>query len=231
MTVKAVVFDLDGTIVAFNIDYMAVRAEVRNLLMKEGFPASILSTKESIFEVLKKAQIFLKNQNKPRRKFEDIRSQASAIAEKFEFEAARTTSLLSGAAEALKEVKKMRLKIGLCTVNGDRATEYLLKKFRIAQYFDAKITRDEVENVKPSSDHLEAVLATLEVNAEEAVVVGDGIGDMKCATNLQAVAVGLTTGVSTAAELMNAGANYIITSITDLPSLIESINDVSNHSG
>ncbi len=61
MAVKAVVFDLDGTIVTFNIDYMTVRAEVKSLLIKEGFPASILSTKESIFEMLKKAEIFLKN--------------------------------------------------------------------------------------------------------------------------------------------------------------------------
>ncbi len=227
MAVKAVVFDLDGTIVTFNIDYMAVRAEVKSLLMKEGFPASILTTKESIFEMLKKAEIFLKNQKKPRRKFEEIRSQALAIAEKFEFEAAKTTSLLSGTVEALKEVRKMRLKIGLCTVNGDRATEYLLKKFKIAKYFDAMTTRDEVRNVKPSSEHLETVLAALEVNAEEAIVVGDGIGDMKCATELQAVAVGLPTGVSTAAELMNAGADYIITSITDLPGLIESVNQTS----
>ena len=225
MTVKAVVFDLDGTIVAFNIDYMTVRAEVRNLLIKEGFPASILSSKESIFEMLKKAEIFLKNQKKPKRKFDEIRTQALAIAEKFELEAARTTSILSGAVETLKEVKKMRLKIGLCTVNGDRATEYLLKRFRIGQYFDALITRDKVENVKPSSEHLEAVLACLDVNAEEAVVVGDGTGDMKCAMELQSVAVGLPTGVSTAADLTNAGANYIITSITDLPNLIEAVNE------
>ncbi len=227
MAVKAVVFDLDGTIVTFNIDYMTVRAEVKSLLIKEGFPASILSTKESIFEMLKKAEIFLKNQRKPPKKIDEIRSEALAIAEKYEFEAAKTTSLLSGAVESLKEVRRMQLRIGLCTVNGDKATEYLLKRFRIAQFFDATITRDRVKNVKPSSEHLEAVLTALEVNAEEALVVGDGIGDMKCAAEVKAVAVGLPTGVSTAADLMNAGANFVITSVTDLPALIESINEKS----
>jgi hypothetical protein len=34
------------------------------------------------------------------------------------------------------------------------------------------------------------------------------------------MAVGLSTGISTQKELMNAGANYLITSIADLPSLI-----------
>jgi len=37
--IRAVVFDLDGTIVKFNIDYKAVRAEVRSFLIKEGMPA------------------------------------------------------------------------------------------------------------------------------------------------------------------------------------------------
>jgi phosphoglycolate phosphatase-like HAD superfamily hydrolase len=35
------------------------------------------------------------------------------------------------------------------------------------------------------------------------------------------MAVGLSTGVSTQKELMNAGANYLVTSIADLPSLVE----------
>lgn len=36
MVVKAVIFDLDGTIVAFNIDFKAVRAEVRSFLISIG---------------------------------------------------------------------------------------------------------------------------------------------------------------------------------------------------
>ncbi|MCL6578361.1 MAG: hypothetical protein K6T73_03130, partial [Candidatus Bathyarchaeota archaeon] len=59
--IKAVVFDLDGTITSFNIDYRAVRAEVRSYLIKKGLPASVLSVNESIFEMLKKTEIFLKN--------------------------------------------------------------------------------------------------------------------------------------------------------------------------
>jgi len=41
---------------------------------------------------------------------------------------------------------------------------------------------------------------------------------------LKAIAVGLSTGVSTIEHLKSTGANYIVTSITDLPVLVEKIS-------
>jgi HAD superfamily hydrolase (TIGR01549 family) len=224
MAVKAVVFDLDGTIASFNIDYKAVRAEVRSFLIRAGLPASILSVNESIFEMLKKTEIFMKNNGKSEKSMNANRNVALAIAEKYELEAAKTTSLLPGVLETLKALKKMRLKIGLCTINSKKSTEYILKRFGIAEFFDAVTPRDSVKYVKPSTEHLEASLKALRANPEEAMVVGDGVGDMKCARELKAFAVALPTGVSSPKELVGSGADYIVTSITDLPTLIEHIN-------
>jgi beta-phosphoglucomutase len=224
MAVKAVVFDLDGTIASFNIDYKAVRAEVRSFLIRAGLPASVLSINESIFEMLKKTEIFMKNNGKSKKAFINIRSEALEIAEKYELEAAKTTSLLPGILEILKTLKKMNLKIGLCTINSEKSTNYILKRFAIANFFDAATPRDDVKYVKPNAEHLETTLRALEVNAEETVVVGDGVSDMKCARELNAIAVGLPTGVSSPKELISSGANYFITSITDLPALIEYLN-------
>ena len=224
MAVKAVVFDLDGTIASFNIDYKTVRAEVRSFLIREGLPASVLSINESIFEMLKKTEIFMKNNGKSEKSMNANRNEALAIAEKYELEAAKTTSLLPGVLETLKALKKMRLKIGLCTINSKKSTDYILKRFGIAEFFDAVTPRDSVKNVKPSTEHLEASLEALKTNAEEAMVVGDGVGDMKCAKELRAIAVALPTGVSSPKELVDSGANYIVTSIADLPTLIEHIN-------
>ena len=224
MVVKAVVFDLDGTIASFNIDYKTVRAEVRSFLIRAELPASVLSINESIFEMLKKTEIFMKNNGKSEKTMTETRDKALAIAEKYELEAAKTTSLLPGILETLKALKKMSLKIGLCTINSERSTNYILKRFAIAEIFDAVIPRDSVKYVKPNTEHLEAVLKALGVNPEEAMVVGDGVSDMKCARELNAIAVGLPTGVSSPKELINSGANYFITSIADLPTLIEYIN-------
>jgi phosphoglycolate phosphatase len=222
--IRAVVFDLDGTIVKFNLDFRAVRAEVRSFLIKEGMPASVLSLNESIFEMLKKAEIFMKNNGKPPAKIEEVRRKALAIAEKHELEAAKTTSLQPGITEVLKTLKDMGLKVGICTVNSQKSAEYLLKKFGINKFFDAVTARDNVKNVKPSIEHLEATLKALGVDPKEALVVGDSVADMKCAKELGAIAVGLPTGVSTPKELADAGANYVITSIMDTSTLIGQIN-------
>jgi len=225
--IKAVVFDLDGTLASFNVDYKAVRAEVRNFLIKRGLPASVLSTNESIFEMLKKTEIFMKNNGKSEKAIKETREKALAIAEKHEMEAAKGTSLLSGVAETLKALKKTGLKMGICTINGEKSTNYILKRFGISDFFDAVIPRNKVKYVKPNSEHLEATLKGLGVNPDEAVVVGDATVDIKCAKELKAIAVGLPTGVASTKQLINSGANYLITSIIDLPTLIEYINKAS----
>jgi HAD superfamily hydrolase (TIGR01549 family) len=224
MTVRAVVFDLDGTLASFNVDYRTVRAEARSLLIRSGLPASILSINESIFEMLKKTEIFVKNNGQSKEAFAKIRSKVLAIAEKYELDAAKTTSLLPGVSETLKTLKKMGLKIGLCTINSEKSTSYILKRFRIAKFFDSITPRNSVEYVKPNTEHLEATLKALDIKPEEAVIAGDSRIDMKCAKELKAIAVGLPTGVSSPKELIDSGANYLITSLTDLPNLIDYVN-------
>jgi HAD superfamily hydrolase (TIGR01509 family) len=221
MTIKAVIFDLDGTITAFNLDYMTLRSEVRSFLIKTGVPASVLFVNESIFDMLNKTEIFLKNSGKSTRTFEKVRNEALAIAERHELEAAKTTCLLPNVLETLKILKEMGLKIGLCTVNSEKSASYILKTFGIASFFDAVIPRNKVKRVKPSGEHLETVLKALKVSPKEALLIGDATRDMECARELKVMAVGLSTGVSTQKELMDAGSNYLVTSIADLPSLVE----------
>jgi len=223
--VEAVIFDLDGTLAHFNLDYKTLRAEVRSYLMRIGVPASVLNVNESIFEMLKKAEIFVKNSGKPAEAFEEVRSQALTIAEKYEMEAASTTSLLPGANETLKELKRMNLKIGLCTTSSEKAANYILKRFKIEEYFQIVVARNRVKYVKPHTEQFEVALKALDASLQTAVIVGDSVVDMQSAKELKAIAVGLPTGMSTMEQLMNTGANFIITSLSDPPILIKKINE------
>jgi HAD superfamily hydrolase (TIGR01509 family) len=229
VTINAVVFDLDGTIATFNLDFKTLRAEVRSYLLNMGVPSSVLATNENIFEMLQKTELFLNNKGKTAA-VEEIRFGAMGIAEKFELEAASQTSLLPGVIETIKALKEMGLKIGLCTINGRKSTELILTRFKVAKYFDAVAPREKTVQIKPSPEHCQAALQELNVSSSETVVVGDSVADMKGAKELKAIAVGLPTGVSTKEQLIREGANYIITSIIDLPSLIEQINKLQNAS-
>jgi len=221
MTIKAVVFDFDGTIVNFNLDYKTARAEVIEYLGTQGFPRSQLSLNESVFDMLKKVEISMRNNGKTQKEFSNIRKTVLALLEKYEIESASSTSLVPGILETLKALKKMKLKLALFTVNSKKSINYILDTFRLKSFFDAVVTRDSVPTVKPNPVHLETALKKFKVKPAEAVVVGDSVWDMKSAQELNVFAIGVTFGVSSPEELTQAGANCLISSPTDLIPLIE----------
>ena len=224
LAIEAVIFDLDGTLANFNLDYKTLRSEVRTYLMSIGVPASVLDVNESIFEMLKKAEIYVKNSSKSTDAFAKVRNHALSIAEKYEMEAASTTSLIAGAVETLKDLQKMNLKMGLCTTSSEKAANYILQRFKIDGFFKVVVPRDKVKYVKPHTEQCELALKTLAVHPKAALIVGDSAADMQSAKELKAIAVGLPTGLTTTEQLMTNGANYIVTSLNDLPVLIKEIN-------
>ncbi|MCL2359180.1 HAD family hydrolase [Candidatus Bathycorpusculum sp.] len=222
MDIEAVIFDLDGTLVAFSLDYKALRGEVREYLLRIGVPLSVLHVNEGVFDMLQNAEIYFKNNGKSE-VFCEARMQSLAIVQKYEKDAAAVTSLMPGALETLKELKEMKIKLGLCTISSKTTTDYLLDRFKIKDYFEISVTRDGVKRVKPDTEQHESVIETLGVRPEAVLVVGDSVVDMQSAKALKIIAVGLPTGISTKEQLIKNGANYIITSLIDLPGLIKNI--------
>ena len=225
MPIKAVILDLDGTVSLFNLDYKTVRALVKGYLMNRGVPGSILSLKESVFDMLGKTEMWAEHSGKAEKFLDEVLGDASDITERFELEAAANTSLLPGVMDTLKALREMGLKTGLCTINSENSVNRILQRFSIAALFDVVISRNQVRHVKPNPEHLAAALKVLGVPPEETMVVGDSRVDMQSAKELEAVAVGLPTGVSTVEQLMNSGADYVVTSMVDLPVLLARLNN------
>ncbi len=222
--IKAVIFDLDGTLVDFTLDYKALRAEVLQFLAKHGFPRSVFSMKENFFRTLEKAEIYMKNNGAKEKDFQRIRKSVFSIANRYEMEAAHKTNLVPGVLETLKALRGKGLKMALCTANDEKPTEYVLRRFRLTSFFDSVITRQSVKNVKPNPAHLEATLKALEVNPEEAVVVGDSVYDMQCAQGLGVTAIGITSRTSSK-ELTRAGAAHLTSSFIELPNIIGQLGE------
>ncbi len=79
MPVEAVIFDLDGTLAHFNLDFKALRGEVRGYLIRAGVPTSVLNVNESIFEMLTKSRDILQKRRQIKfaaKVFEEVRSQS-----------------------------------------------------------------------------------------------------------------------------------------------------------
>ncbi|MFC1488054.1 HAD family hydrolase [Thermoproteota archaeon] len=223
--IKDVVFDLDGTLITFNLNIKSCRSEVIKYLTQQDFPRSLFSLKETAFDMLVKVKQHIIAEGIDIQKFTKIKKWVFSIVESFELEAAKTTKMFPGIPETLKELRKMDLKIALCTINGKKATRHILKRFQINQLFDALITRDIVPEVKPNPVHLQTTLEALNVEHKEAVIIiGDSTKDMVCARKLGILAVGVTTGLSSKESLINSGAHYIVSSANEILPIIQRLN-------
>ena len=166
----------------------------------------------------------MKENGKDEQEFVKLKENVIAVVERYEAKAARETNLILGIVETLKTLKRMRLKIALFTANGEKSTNHILRRFRLRQFFDTIITRESVLAVKPDPAHLEAALKALKVRPEEAIVVGDSVRDIQCARRLKVLAVGVATGFSSIEELARAGADYLASSSTDIPTIVQQLS-------
>ncbi len=224
--IKAVILDLDGTLVTFNLDIIACRIETIDYFVKQGFHRELFSMKETVFDMLVKIKKVLEENPEKQKIFLKIKKKAESIIEKHEMNSAKKTKIFPGISETLKKLKDANLKLALCTISGKSATNLILTRFNIEQFFDSVITRDNVKEVKPHPEHLKVVLKALFVLPQESIMVGDSTKDVVCANSVNVLSVGVTTGISSKDDLIFSGANYIISSANDLPKLVEQLKTI-----
>lgn len=226
MMIKAVIFDLDGTLTEFNLDVKACRTEVIQNLSEQGIPKELFSLKESAFDM----QLKVVNHLGPKttsKKLAQIQNTIFSIVKKHELLAAQTTKIFPRIPETLRILREMDLNLALCTISSKEASTHILNQFNIKQFFDAIVPRESVTAVKPDPVHLQAVLDALNVNSNEAVFVGDSVKDIICANQLNVLSVGVTTGLSTKAQLISSGAHYIAESANEIPKLVSNLNKLT----
>lgn len=223
--INAIIFDLDGTLIYFKIDYMAARREVISKSILSGVPASLLSENQRIMDIIKIVENYFNKTVELPDKSLYIKKEIEAIITKHEMDGAKKTDLIPGAKELLISLKKRGYKIGLFTLENRKVTNFILKKFSIKSYFNSIVTRNDVNNPKPHPDHLKKVLNQLKVSSDRIIVVGDNPIDFECATQLHAITVALMNDRHTKDELISSGANYTIKNLLEFLQILKTIDD------
>ena len=215
MLLKAVVFDLDGTLVTAEIDFPAMRRSIRDLFVSHGFPPETLPT-TGTQDLLRSAFSYAEKHGRPPIEIRTLRDQAYAIAEKFEWEGARKAQLVPGAREALTELRRRRVRVGVLT-NGNRgSTDYLLSKFQLCELVDVVVSRNEAPQMKPATEGLELILRQLKVKRNATVFVGDSTIDLSTARKLSIEFIACLSGVGTPEQLRAEGAVVLISTLVEL---------------
>ncbi|MEM2926718.1 MAG: HAD family phosphatase [Candidatus Bathyarchaeia archaeon] len=216
---EAILLDCDGTIVELHFDYMGARRAIIEFLANRGFERTLFSDRDPIQVTLEKLKKILEDMGQGHL-FQDFFIPSKEIMDRFEIEASERTNLMPGALDTIRSLKAMGLKVALVTNSGRKAIELLFRRLLERSLFEAIITRDDVELMKPDPSPIFEALRRLGVLASKAVLVGDSPVDIKAGIAAGVRTVGISPNPEREEILRKAGADYVILSLKELPDLL-----------
>ncbi|WP_406636193.1 HAD family hydrolase [Pseudarthrobacter quantipunctorum] len=123
---------------------------------------------------------------------------------------------LDGAKDLLAQCHTGGLAVALAS-SARRKDLKVMKSILDAEAFiDAATSANDAKNSKPAPDILVAALEAINVQAADAIYIGDAVWDMQAAAALEIPAIGVTCGGVSAGELRDAGAVEVYEGPRDL---------------
>jgi len=224
--IKAVVFDLDNTLLDFmKMKRVSIKAAISSMVFaglnidKEKAEKQIYDIYDDYgYEYQEVFDLFLK-ENIGKVNYKIL---ASAI---IAYKKAKETSLTlyKNVDKTLHNLTKMGLKIGVISDAPSREAWIRICSVNLEHTFDTVVTLHDQGIHKPSSEPFLEAIQSLNVNAEETLMVGDWPErDIIGAKN-----VGMKTAFAKYGDTFdtkNSGADYVLEDISDLINIINKIN-------
>ncbi|KYH38526.1 MAG: haloacid dehalogenase [Candidatus Hecatellales archaeon B24] len=130
--------------------------------------------------------------------------------------------LFPGVTEVLAEVKRRGYLCGVASSNKRERIKRILTRFNIISYMDAVVGYDEVEKGKPHPDMLLELARRLRVQPSQMAYVGDSFYDVEMARRAGGVSILIPSGLPYEAQGGNLKAepDYMVKSIKEILSLL-----------
>lgn len=204
-SIRAVVFDFDGTLAKLNINFPQMRRAVFDLIESYHIPLDKLDNL-FVLEMIDEAEALIALQHPGEKNH--FKEHAHSLIANIELEAAKKGELMHGTRDMLRSLKSRKIKTGVVTRNCLAAVTYVFPD--IHAYCDVVVTREMTRKVKPHPEHLLTALTLLDVPPECATMVGDHPMDIALGKEVGACTIGVLSGYSSSNDLIEAGADIII---------------------
>ncbi len=175
-SVQLIVFDLDGTLIQSNIDYMGIRDKVREMLIDLVSPDEYQIIKDTPTTILNLVELV-----KEKDTVGGFYEKAWQIVEEAEQIGYEQAKIDDDVHSTLTTLQLENLDIAIFTNNSRKLTDYGMKQFELHQYTDVIITRDDVEEAKPNPEGLFKIMNHFNKSTKQTIFIGDSWLDAETA--------------------------------------------------
>ena len=222
MTLSAVVFDLDGTLVDTLPD---LHAAVGTLLGERGLDVpSAAAVRRMIGDGARKLVERSLEWSVGAVDDADLEAAHERFLAIYNAAPCRESRVFPNAEAALDQLAAADVALGVCTNKPQRPTDTILEALGLRQRFRAVIGGDVVARRKPHPDHLQAVLRRLDATPRTTVMVGDSRNDLMAARDCGMRCILVNFGYS-ADPVESLGADRVIGDFADLAGVLASLGN------
>jgi phosphoglycolate phosphatase len=214
-TVKAVIFDLDWTLIHSTIDFAKLRRIMIEWLKTHGVEDDTLNDM-GIDEGLKRGIECLRQTDLPKAELTEAIGELHDKLERVELENVASTRPIPGSIELLTELKHRGIRIAVLTNGFKKHAVNAITVTGLDRYIDVLVAREEVASPpKDDPEVFDHLLATLNVERGEVLIVGDSPIDAIYAKEVRAPFIGVATS-RRSKDLEKAGCKHILSSVKEL---------------
>ncbi len=207
--IKAILFDLDGTLVD-STEFVLQAYEYT--LAFHGLP---VTTREKLSPMIGRGLHAIYTEIAP--KVDPVLLSETHI--NFQKERLHLVRSYPFVLATIKKLKKLNIRLAIVTSRMKNTDETLKTAGLDPNLFEVIVTADDTTNIKPHPEAVLLALNKLKIAPTQAILVGDGIADIEMAKNAKVRTVGVTYGFG-GQDIIKSKPDYVIDDLIKLPKVL-----------
>jgi HAD superfamily hydrolase (TIGR01549 family) len=224
-TVKAVIFDLDDTLVESTVNFPKFKRLVIERILSYGEKEADYNPGETVVAIIDRFEGRMAKKGVPETEARRRLAELDKIMDTVEMERVSETTAYGGAARLLDLLRMNGIKVGILTRGCQEYADSALARTRLTYLVDAVECRNSKTKAKPNPEAYLKLVKAIGVRKEETVFVGDHPIDGQCAASAGVPFIGVLTGDVPEKALRAAGAVEVF---TDVGQMAEWLQDILN---
>jgi phosphoglycolate phosphatase len=217
-----VLFDLEGTLVETCFERSpeeleSMRSMARVSIQEMGIPRAVLSN-ESTSSGMRNRALTFASRTLPEAYGEEVRRGIRQFMDLWESRMAEGYVLYPETTGVLEDLRSLNCRMGIVTSTTVKNVDVAFRRFGIADYFDAVVTRESVPLLKPDPAGIfEAMKMLGYASGTDFYFVGDSRHDVTAADRAGGVSIGVDRGFS---KLKGISPDHVVKDLRGIISII-----------